>query len=122
MARVLLIALLVAGAYTAWENLRGVEPLYAEPYIVVYGRDGCGWTKQMRKKLDTLSVPYEYRSVDDPGVSDPMHDRMTRSGLKTDRYMLPVVDVSGALFVSPKPDAVLAALRDSTAAASTDRS
>ena len=80
----------------------GNEPLYPVPYVVVYGRDTCGLTQGMKRELMRGRVPFRYEIIDDRSVADRVHARMKNAGISTGRYRLPVVDVSGQLFVSPK--------------------
>ena len=77
------------------------------PYISVYGRDSCGFTKRMLADLDSAGIEYHYFSVDDKNISDDLHARMEASGISTRRYNLPVVDVSGDISVRPKSKEVL---------------
>lgn len=79
-------------------------PLYPTPYVVVYGREACGYTRRMRKALTEAGVKFEYQVVDDPAVASVLHDRMIRSGIDVEHYYLPVVDVSGE--ISVRPDAI----------------
>ena len=79
-----------------------VEPLFAQSYVAVYGRDSCGYTKSMVKNLQQSQVSYRYFNVDDKVVADQLHSRMRQAGISTKRYNLPVVDVNGDLSVRPK--------------------
>jgi hypothetical protein len=101
----LLVAVLVGWAlYLGWQKLRPsaeAQPLQEGPYVVVYGRDACGRTQRMMRELEQLAVAYDYQQIDDPAVANPLHERMQQAGISTSRYMLPVVDVSGRLLVSP---------------------
>jgi hypothetical protein len=81
---------------------------------VVYGRDSCGLTRAMQQELARTGVPFDYQVIDAPATAERVHARMRQSGLETRRYRLPVVDVSGTLFVSPRPPDVAAAYRRST--------
>jgi hypothetical protein len=109
----LVVCLLLGwAAWAGWSRLHAgsAEPLSAEPYVVVYGRDRCGLTQHMRSELDREGVPYDYQQIDDPAVADPLHERMESAGISTRSYRLPVVDVSGHLFVSPDASAVVGEL------------
>lgn len=79
-----------------------ITPLYSEPYVVVYGRQSCGFTQQTLKDLKRSNIPFEFKTVDDQSVADQLHSRMRSSGIDTRRYNLPVVDVSNDLSVRPK--------------------
>ncbi len=75
--------------------------------MVVYGRETCGLTQGMKRELTRGSVPFRYEIIDDRSVADRVHSRMENAGISTRRYRLPVVDVSGRLFVSPKAGEVI---------------
>jgi glutaredoxin len=111
MKKLLIILILVIGGYQAWNTLKHkssfVEPLYDESYVVVYGRNSCGYTHKMIKDLERAGIPYEYEIVDEKEVSDVLHKRMNDSSIDTRRYYLPVVDVNGHLTVRPKSSEVI---------------
>ncbi|MEH6447825.1 MAG: glutaredoxin domain-containing protein [Oleispira sp.] len=100
------LVLIFCVGYYFWDN-KGVdiiEPLYAQPYVVVYGRDSCGITKKTKKYLDRKGISYQYENVDDNDVANLLHSRMRAAGLATRRYNLPVIDVNGEMAVRPKND------------------
>jgi glutaredoxin len=107
---IVLVILLCFAAYKGWSYLHqeGVKPLYSTPYIAIYGRDSCGWTNEMIKKLKSSNISYEYHVVDEKDVADLLHARMEQSGISTRRYNLPVVDVNGKLSVRPESEEVIA--------------
>lgn len=100
------MAFLVFKGYEAY-NLSSIEPLYTTPYVVVYGRNTCGFTQQLLKSLRGEKITYHYFIVDDKQVADRLHQRMTASGISTRRYNLPVVDVNGKIYVRPTLEKVL---------------
>jgi hypothetical protein len=111
MKMLLVTVLLGFCAYLNWSTIQSVvtggpEPLREGAYVVVYGRDSCGITKRTRAGLSRAGVPYEYKSVDNPGVGDELHPRMRAAGLDTSSYGLPVVDVSSTIRVRPQVDTV----------------
>lgn len=111
MKILIVVALIALCGYVGWSRfgtpLRGEpEALRESPYVIVYGRDRCGITQAMRSDLQRSGVPFEYKSVDDPGVGDELHPRMEAAGLNTSRYGLPVVDVNGEMIIRPKPRAI----------------
>ena len=108
MKTLVVIALIALCGYLGWSRLEspfggGPEALRESPYVIVYGRDRCGITQAMRSNLQRSGIPFEYKSVDDPGVGDELHPRMEAAGLDTGRYGLPVVDVNGEMMIRPKP-------------------
>jgi len=109
MKNLLLLGLIVFGGMQVWEKIGGHEqPIYDEPYIAVYGRNSCGFTKNMISSLKASGVNYHYFIVDDQDVANSLHSRMNLSGISTKRYNLPVVDTNGLLQVRPKFQDVLA--------------
>ena len=112
MKKLLFLVLLAGAAYIGWQKIPADnqnEPLYEESYIIVYGRDSCGWTQKYLKDLENEGVVLFYESVDDKDVCDELHPRMENAGLDIRRYDLPVIDVNGQMFIRPEIDAVLAA-------------
>lgn len=82
-------------------------PLYQKPYIIVYGRDSCGFTKAMRDNLTERKIPFVYKTVDDDASGDELLARMNSAGMQTDNFDLPVVDVNAELLVRPAADVVV---------------
>ena len=93
----------VAGATT---------PAKGGPYVTVYGRDSCGYTKSLLSELADNGLRHDYRIVDKPAVASRLHERMRAAGLSTRRYRLPVVDVNGRFYLRPGADTVQNAYND----------
>jgi len=113
MKKIFIYIILLFAAFKGYEayNLPKVEPVYTGSYIAVYGRSTCGFTQKMRKGLAERRINHHYLIVDDKQVADRLHKRMTASGISTRRYNLPVVDVSGKLYVRPTLEKVLSEYR-----------
>jgi hypothetical protein len=111
MKKVILIVLVLLAGYQAWRFISsrtaGLEPLYTEPYIVVYGRDSCGLTLKFMQALDKESIYYIYKNIDIENVRRELHPRMEKVGLNTSYYPLPVVDVNSRIFARPEVKTVL---------------
>lgn len=117
MKNLIIFALLVVGALHAWQRFAPKDPLpleMAAPYVVVYGRDSCGYTTRMREALRGAGIPFDYRIVDQRDVADRLHQRMNQAGLETRRYGLPVVEVTGQMWERPDAVDVQQAYADST--------
>jgi len=99
---ILFLGFCVFKGYQQFGPVSKVEPLLAEPYVVVYGRSSCGWTQSLLKKLAKTEANVHYFVVDERPVADSLHSRMAQAGIDTKRYNLPVVDVNGALSVRPE--------------------
>jgi len=112
---VIFLALIGAG-YQGWNTMsrpsENFEPLHEEPYIVVYGRNSCGFTQRTIKDLKAAGIPFEYRTVDDKKVANLLHSRMQLSGIDTRRYNLPVIDVSNHLSVRPESSSIIEAFNN----------
>jgi len=111
---VLLVAL---GLYQAWGQFGPRNQVLAHtpeaPYVLVYGRDSCGYTGQMRQGLTRQGVAFAYNQVDNGAVADQLHGKMQQLGLNTAYYELPVVEVNGRLLLRPELDRVLQIYRQS---------
>lgn len=117
MRNFIIAVLIVAGAYLVLQKFPAQESQQQQtfqrrPYVIVYGRDGCGWTAQCMQGLQQTGVPYVFRSVDDSRVANELHPRMQKAGLDTSSYGLPVVDVHGRLFIRPGIGQVASVFRE----------
>jgi glutaredoxin len=118
MKNLIIFVVLVAAGYQGWSRFSDLaskpEPLHNEPYVVVYGRNSCGFTQQTLKDLKQSGIPFKYENIDDRHVADLLHSRMRKSGLETRRYNLPVVDVSNSISVRPNTNSIIETYEDST--------
>jgi hypothetical protein len=117
MKKLLILAVLVAAGYQGWNQysvaVNKPEPLYDEPYVVVYGRNSCGFTQQTLKELRQSGIPHKYEIVDDKAVADLLHGRMRKSGIDTRRYNLPVVDVNNHITIRPGTNSIIETYQES---------
>jgi hypothetical protein len=74
--------------------------------VVVYGRDGCIATSELRKYLDAKAVPYIYGHIDRPLMKLEFEFQLNLSEARV--VPLPVVLVGGRTLESPDHEAVLA--------------
>jgi hypothetical protein len=104
LAILALIFILVVVVGFAVSNTRQpkVAPLYAEPYVIIYGRADCGLTRAMAEDLFEAGIPYQFKSIDDPGVGDEIYPRIRAVGLDTSYFLLPVIDVNGHILLEAK--------------------
>lgn len=111
MAKLLLIVLLIYGGVVFFDKRASPEVSVAADalviednasYVAVYGRESCGFTRQMLSTLKQAGMEYRFYSVDDRKVSDSLHARMQQKGLDTSHYLLPVVEVSGHMSIRPE--------------------
>jgi glutaredoxin len=112
----LILAVLAVGIYEGWKYItkpEPLDPLYQKPYIVVYGRDSCGYCQNMKANLDKASLPYVFEIVDQAEVADILFKRMKASGIDTASFGLPVVDLSGVISVRPEPSVIISRYRSS---------
>jgi glutaredoxin len=110
MKQLLLVIFIAAAVYHGWQKFSG-ESILAHapesPYVIVYGRNSCGWTSRMRTQLENAGIAFDYRIVDDRQVADDLHAKMESLGMDTRSYYLPVVEVSGRIFIRPDMDTVV---------------
>ncbi len=118
MKYVLVFFVIIGAGYQGWNKFSAYftrpDPLYDEPYVVVYGRNACGLTQQTLKELKRAGVPFDYQIVDDRSVASTLHERMENSGIDTRRYNLPVVDVSNNISIRPTTSSILEAYSNSS--------
>jgi len=102
--KLLLVALFAAGGYKAWTHFTAqqLKPLHDHPYVVVYGRESCGFTQSTMNELKRARIDFEFGDVDDSAVADELHSRMEIAGLDTSYYLLPVVDLNNELTIRPQ--------------------
>lgn len=122
-----LVLMLVLGLFGAWRHFKAApaqtpadSPASAssqltesmQSAVVVYGRDGCGYTRNMIGFLQAANVPHAYINIDYADAYDAFHDRFDNTGLAGERgYALPVVEVAGRASMRPDPDTVISAYR-----------
>lgn len=112
-----LLVVLVLCAMGAWkhanrvmENAR-VEQAVASAAtdgraVVVYGRDRCGYTRQMLASLRARHIPMKYVDID--RSPDALHEKFGHTDLAGPQgYALPVVEVAGGVSMRPDPQDVI---------------
>jgi len=111
MKKFIFIIIILAVSYQAWTGLSSrfsqLKPLYKEPYVVVYGQDTCSFTQNALNELRQANKKPIYKKVNIKSVSDELFSRMKKSGLRTDRFLLPVIDVNNKLLIRPDMQVVL---------------
>lgn len=101
------LAAIILAANVNLVQAEPLKPLFALPYVVVYGRDSCPYTRNMRRELKREGIQFRYQIIDKPKVKQLVYQRMQRSGFSTKEFTLPVVDVSNKILVHPAPDEVI---------------
>ena len=84
-----------------------LEPVFKRPYVIVYGRDDCPFTLNMRKELKRANVQYYYQNIDEVRVIKQLYPRILASGLSIQRKNIPIVDVNGYILVQPTPTMIV---------------
>lgn len=118
MKKILILVVLLIAGYFLWQKFfhdntdKIILTSYEKPYVVVYGRDACGWTQKYLSDLRIEGIDAIYKIVDDDEVSDELHARMEKAGLNTTSYYLPVIDVNGKMFIRPELNKVLTAYKN----------
>lgn len=106
MKRFFILFVVFAVGYFFWlkggssERLVGFDTP-AVPYMIVYGRDSCGFTRSMKRNLKSSGIAYSYRKVDDADTAANLHNKMESLGISTRRYDLPVVEVNARILIRP---------------------
>jgi hypothetical protein len=104
LKNLIILIVLVGASYQGWKYYQAhtIKPLYEQPYLLVYGRDSCGYTQETLQKLRAAKIKHQYLMVDDPTTADVLHGRMEAMGISTRNYLLPVVDLNNT--ISTRPD------------------
>jgi thiol-disulfide isomerase/thioredoxin len=107
----LFVAAVALIGYFGYQQFMGnkLEPLYEEPYVILYGNPSCGWCQKMENDLKAQDIPYFYENMKEQTVLDEVLPRMEAAGLNTMRYNYPIMDVNGRLFMRPDVKDVVAA-------------
>lgn len=105
MKNLALVILAATAVYTLWNmnstaQISGIDTP-AGQYVFVYGRDSCGYTRSIRRQLESAGVHYRYKAIDNRQVADALHHKMRSAGVDTRRYNLPVVEVNTYILVRP---------------------
>lgn len=101
----IVVSLFLSGSSLA--QSAALKPLYTLPYIVVYGRDSCPFTRNMRQALKREGIKFRYHIIDEPTVRERVYRRMQLSGFSTQDFTLPVVDVNNEILVHPSAEQVI---------------
>ena len=117
MKKFLIFTLIAIAGYFLWQKYSAVEapqlePLYGGYYVVVYGRESCGWTKKYMDDLRTEDIRFVFKSVDDLGNAEELHQRMKIAGLDTSHYLLPVIDVNAHIYIRPEMEKIITAYNE----------
>jgi len=76
--------------------------------VVVYGRDTCGITRAVLRKLQEQGIDYSYRNIDNPVFSRAMWERIDQSGIDEKSFTtLPAVDVNRHMMVNVRSATVM---------------
>jgi glutaredoxin len=116
------ILLLAFCAFGAWRHFdthvaqapaSEVAPLpEGKGTVVVYGRDGCSYTRRMLATLRSEGVPTTYLNLEDPAVNAAFQTKFHNSGLVTEQgYPLPIVEINGHARARPDPDGIASDFR-----------
>jgi glutaredoxin len=111
MAKIFILIIIISCGFYFWKHHNSepqkLSPLYEGSYIVVYGRDACGWTTKYRRDLENLNIDYVYKSVDDASAANELEQRMEKAGLDISHYNLPVIDVNANILIRPEMKIIL---------------
>lgn len=88
MKKILFLVVLVIAGYFLWQKFfhddkdKLIETSYEKPYVVVYGRDSCGWTLKYLSDLRNEGIEVIYKIVDNEEVSDEITSSNGKSWLR----------------------------------------
>lgn len=102
LVALVVIVLLLFGGYCFANRDRLFPPMNS---VVVYGRETCGITKQVRSGLEAKHIPYLFADIDVSAIKDELNYKLGPN-FKEPSYTLPVVHVGGALLLTPTADQV----------------
>ena len=112
MKKIFILIIIIGCGFYIWKHYVSeppkLGPLYEGSYVVVYGRDSCGWTNKYRRDLENLNINYVYKSVDDESAANELHQRMEKAGLDISYYNLPVIDVNANILIRPEMKKIIA--------------
>ncbi len=74
------------------------------PYIHVFGRKSCGYTRRLLTQLNDAGVPYQYFTIDHRPVNDYVSELLTSAGHSSNHFDMPVVDVNHEISIRPNAD------------------
>jgi len=66
MKKILILVVLLIAGYFLWQKVshdnkdKIIETSYEKPYVVVYGRDSCGWTQKYLSDLRNEGIEVIY--------------------------------------------------------------
>jgi glutaredoxin len=107
-AGLLLVGFGATALYLAWHRDRIFPALDT---VVIYGRDTCGVTTDMRTTLTEAKVPFKYVNVDDGYLQDQEMQYLVQviphQKPQSGYIQFPVVRVAGQLFERPDHERVL---------------
>jgi glutaredoxin len=79
--------------------------------VMVFGRDGCGYTRRTLEFLKENAVPTTYIDIDDPAMQAAFQDRFRESPVNQGGYRLPIVEINGHASARPDPSGLLSDFR-----------
>jgi glutaredoxin len=74
------------------------------PYIHVFGRNSCEYTRRLLTQLNDAGVPYQYFTIDHRPVNDYVNELLTSAGHTSNYFDIPVVDVNHEINIRPNAD------------------
>ncbi|MCL2779756.1 MAG: glutaredoxin family protein [Polyangiaceae bacterium] len=81
----------------------------AHPTVIIYGASWCGPCHQAQAYLRERGIPFVYKDIEaDPSAAREMHSKLAAGGIRDGS--IPVIDVSGKIFVGFDPRALARAL------------
>ena len=83
------------------------EANYSKPYIHVFGRNSCGYTTALLKKLNQADIAYQYFNFDENHVLDYVFRLRDSAGYTGDYTDIPVVDFNRKVMIRPNAQSLI---------------
>ena len=111
MKKLLVLLVLAVGGYFLYQHVQGnseksLEPLYDEPYVVVYGQKQCKWTQRCLRELKEQGMATIFEDIDRQEVKMEIFPRVDAAGHKRNQIVIPIIDVNGHILVGYELDKI----------------
>ena len=122
MSKAFVVLVLALAAFGAWRHFGNASAQAASAdevavlpdgkgTVMVFGRDGCGYTTRTLAFLKENNVPTTYIDIDDPAMQAAFQDRFRESSVNQGGYHLPIVEINGHASSRPDPSGLLSDFR-----------
>ena len=112
MKKLFVLLILIGVGYLSYQQFfkseqSGLDPLYEMPYIVVYGKTSCSWTKKCLEELRAEGIDVIFENIDQNDVKMEIFPRVDKAGHQRNKIVIPIVDVNAHILVGYEKEKVL---------------